>query len=153
MNKYGFREVEELVDLHREIVNFGDESNSVGDDWVEKAEQRLGAVFADSYKWYLNKYAGGEVGSEEIYSLYGMDFDTVNGGDIVFQHLVGLKNNTVDDRKLVVSETDLGEVFFFDLSSYEDGEYLIKVRIPSGECLDYASDFYEFLCKRILAYV
>jgi hypothetical protein len=31
MSKIGFREVEELVDLHRGIVNFGDESSSVGD--------------------------------------------------------------------------------------------------------------------------
>ncbi|MBD9634380.1 MULTISPECIES: SMI1/KNR4 family protein [Pseudomonadaceae] len=153
MSKFGFREVEELVDLHRGIVNFGDESSSVGDDWVEKAEQALGAVFADSYKWFLKRYAGGEVGGEEVYSLYGMDFDTVNGGDIVFQHLVGLKNNTVDNSRLVISETDLGEVFFFDLNSYEGGEYSIKVRIPSGEFLNYAGNFYEFLCKRILAHI
>lgn len=153
MSNYSAEKVEELVILHREIINFGDEASFVGDEWVQRAEQRLGLTFAVSYKWFLKRYAGGEIGGEEIYSLYGLDFDAVIGGDIVYQHFVGLKNRLVDNQSLVVSETDFGEVFFFDLPSYKDGEYLIKVRISSGEALHYANSFYEFLCKRILAHV
>ncbi|AOE87916.1 hypothetical protein THL1_5369 [Pseudomonas sp. TCU-HL1] len=153
MSSYSAEKVEEFVGAHCEIVDFGDESGAVDDEWVKRAEQRLGLVLPASYKWFLRRYAGGEIGGEEIYSLYGMDFDTVNGGDIVHQHLVGLRNGLVDDQSLVVSETDFGEVFFFDFSTYKDGECSIKVRIPSGESLHYAGSFYEFLCKRILAHV
>lgn len=153
MSTYNSREVEELVRSHCEIVDFGDETSAVGDEWIKRAEQRLGVVLPASYKWFLKNYAGGEIGGEEIYSLYGMDFDSVNGGDIVHQHLIGLRNGLVDDQSLVVSETDFGEVFFFDFSTYKDGECSIKVRIPSGRALHYAENFYEFLCKRILAHV
>jgi len=58
----------------------------------------------------------------------------------------------VDSKRLVVSETDFGEVFFFDYSSLYDGECSLKLRLPSGEIINYASDFYEFLYKRILAH-
>lgn len=153
MSAYNAKKVEELVEAHCEIVNFGDEHSAVSDEWVKRAEQRMGLALPVSYKWFLGRYAGGEIGGEEIYSLYGMDFDTVNGGDIVHQHLVGLRNGLVNEQSLVVSETDFGEVFFFDISTYVGGECSIKVRIPSGEVLYYAGNFYEFLCKRILAHI
>ncbi len=52
----------------------------MGDDWIEKAEQKLGFELPRSYKWFLKTYAGGEIGTEEIYSIYGADFESVNGG-------------------------------------------------------------------------
>ncbi|WP_407317022.1 hypothetical protein [Pseudomonas sp. nanlin1] len=75
------------------------------------------------------------------------------GGDIVCQHIIDLKNNLVDGKKIVVSETDIGEAFFFDYSSFKDGECPVGLRLPSGENVNYASDFYEFLYKRISAHV
>lgn len=153
MSFYNAEKVEELVGAHRDIVDFGDASNAVDYEWINKAECRLGIVLPESYKWFLKKYAGGEIGGEEIYSIYGMEFDTAYGGDIVYQHLVGLRNGLVDDQHLVVSETDFGEVFFFDLSGSKDGEFSVKLKIPSGEVFSYAENFYEFLCKRILAHV
>ncbi len=125
----------------------------MGDDWIKKAEQRLGLELPRSYKWFLKTYAGGEIGTEEVYSIYGVDFEGVNGGDIVYQHIVGMKDNLVDCKSLVISETDVGEVFFFDYSRFKDGECPVSLRLPSGERVNYASDFYEFLYKRILAHI
>jgi hypothetical protein len=62
------------------------------------------------------------------------------------------KAGLLDDSKLVISETDLGEVFFFDYCNFKNGECPIYLRIPSGECLLYAENFYEFLAKRIEAH-
>lgn len=107
-------ELEQFIFLNGDIINFGTEADRVGDEWLSKAEQRIGLKLSNSYKWFLRTYSGGEVGSEEIFSLYGLDFDNINGGDIVFQHLMGLKNNTTDLDKLVISRTDFGEIFFFD---------------------------------------
>ncbi len=153
MSKITTRKIEDLVSLHSDVVCFGSEADNVGDGWIQKAEQRLGLELPGSYKWFLKTYAGGEIGTEEIYSIYGVDFETVNGGDIVYQHIVGLKNNLVDGEKLIVSETDMGEVFFFDYSKFKDGECPVRLRLPSGENVDYASDFYEFLYKRISAHI
>lgn len=74
-------------------------------------------------------------------------------GDIVYQHIVGMKNNLVDGKKLVISETDMGEVFFFDYSKFKDGECPVSLRLPSGESVNYASDFCELLYKRISAHI
>lgn len=147
------RELENLIKQHPDIAAFGSPAEAVTDDWLVKAEQRIHHKLPASYRWFLLNYAGGEVGSEEIYSIYGMDFDDINGGDIVFQHINGLKHKSTTEKKVVISETDLGEVFFFDYDTYNGEECQIFVRIPSGENSLYANNFYEFLAKRIKAHL
>lgn len=153
MNASSENDVERMISNHSSIVEFGSSSNAVGEEWIAKAESVLNRPLPSSYKWFLRTHAGGEVGGEEIYSLYGMPFESVNGGDIVFQHLANRKAGLLDDSKLVVSETDLGEVFFFDYGQIKDDECPIYLRLPSGEFQAYAVDFYDFLCKRIAAHV
>jgi len=77
-------QLEDLIKKHPDIAAFGSPADAVTDDWLVKAEQRICHKLPTSYKWFLQNYAGGEVGSEEIYSIYGMDFDDINGGDISF---------------------------------------------------------------------
>ncbi len=149
---FAMNELQQLINKSSDIVDFGTADDAVDEEWILKAESALGRPLPDSYKWFLRQYAGGEVGGEEIYSLYGMPFESVNGGDIVFQYLANRNSGLLDDSKLVVSETDLGEVYFFDYSNFKDGECPIKLRLPSGEAVPYATDFYEFLSKRILAH-
>ncbi|WP_421568835.1 SMI1/KNR4 family protein [Stenotrophomonas sp. PD6] len=145
--------VEELVALHGELVSFGRESDAVGEGWLAKAESRLGLVFSPSYRWFLNKYKGGEICGEEIFSVYGIDFDEVSGGDVVHQHLLDLERGLTNDHSLVVSRTDLGEVFFFDYDGCVGSEVPVRLLLPSGENVAYASDFFEFLVKRIASYL
>lgn len=153
MNMTLMSEVQRLISTHSSIVEFGSPSDAVGEEWIAEAEAALSRPLPDSYKWFLRTYVGGEIGGEEIYSLYGMPFESVNGGDIVFQHLMNRKAGLLDDLKLVVSETDLGEVFFFDYGQFRDAECPVYLRLPSGEFQSYATDFYDFLCKRIAAHV
>lgn len=145
-------EIQRLISSHSSIVQFGSPSDAVGEEWIEKAEATLNRPLPRSYKWFLRTYVGGEVGGEQIYSLYGVPFEAVNGGDIVFQHLANREAGLLDDLKLVVSETDFGEVFFFDYAQFKDGECPVCLRLPSGEFQFYAADFYDFLCKRIAAH-
>ncbi|WP_122283956.1 SMI1/KNR4 family protein [Pseudomonas syringae group genomosp. 3] len=144
-------DLESLIEANEDVAAFGTPADAVADEWIIKAEQRLGHPLPDSYKWFLRNYAGGEVGTEEIYSIYGIDFYDINGGDIVFQHINGLKNKSTTPEKLVISKTDLGEVFFFNYDTYKDNEYHIFLRIPSGAAIFYAENFYEYLAKRIIA--
>lgn len=146
-------QVEELVASYPNIVKFGSEADSVGDDWIERAEQRLGFPFSASYKWFINRYGGGEIGGEEIYSIYGFDFEAVNGGDIVYQYIVGQKNGLMAENKIVVSETDYGEIYFFNYLSRSDVECPVYLRLPSGDEVLYSANFFEFLYKRIKAHI
>ena len=152
-SKPAILELENLIKKHPDIAAFGSPADAVTDDWLVKAEQRICHKLPASYKWFLLNYAGGEVGSEEIYSIYGEDFEDINGGDIVLQHLNGLKHKSTTAKKVVISETDLGEVFFFDYDTYNGEECQIFIRIPSGQNLLYANNFYEFLAKRIKAFL
>ncbi|MFP5393640.1 MAG: SMI1/KNR4 family protein [Gammaproteobacteria bacterium] len=145
-------EVEDLISRNTSVVDFGTAADAVSDEWVGRAEAQLNRTLPPSYKWFLKNYAGGEIGGEEIYSIYGLPFETVNGGDIVSQHLRGCATGLHNDSQLTISETDFGEVFFFDLNTNNAGEYPIYLRLPSGEQIKYANDFYEFLKKRIVAH-
>jgi hypothetical protein len=145
-------EVEKLIAANQSIIDFGSSADAVEDEWLINAENALNRKLPESYKWFLKRYAGGEVGGEEIYSIYGVPFESANGGDIVFQHLMNRKAGMLDDSKLVVGETDFGEVFFFDYRYFKNGECPIYLRLPSGEHVLYAENFYEFLGKRIEAH-
>lgn len=146
-------DVVNLINENEGIINFGSPENAIDGSWILKAERRLGFPLSDSYKWFIQNYSGGEIGSEEIYSLYGIDFETANGGDIVYQHIVDVRNGVMKDSQLVVSETDFGEVYFFDTTKFNDGEYPIYLQFPPGKNELYANNFYEFLYKRINAHI
>lgn len=146
-------EVEELVSSNADLVSFGSQEDAVGSAWVEAAERRIGLGFSPSYLWFLNRYKGGEICGEEVFSIYGVDFDAVSGGDIVHQRELDQSSGLMRASQLVVSRTDLGEVFFFDYSVAADGEVPIKVLLPSGQAINYASNFYEFICRRMVSYI
>ena len=127
-------------------VDFASFGDGISGDWVELAEKRLGVAFPKSYKWWLKKYNGGEVYGEEIYSIYGLDFDEVVGGDIVYINELSRKNDSSFKDKLIISETD-DELFYFDLSNG-----LIENEYPVFELYSntlYAHSFAEFLKRRI----
>lgn len=144
MNK--FDEIQKLIAESESFVEFADFGDGISDEWIEKAESRLGFLLPDSYKWWLKNYSGGEIYGEEIYSIYEEDFDTVVGGDIVHMHELNQRDNNFPQNVLVICEAN-DEVFYFDLSVREDGnEY--PIYSYNAKKL-YATDFIEFLKKRI----
>ncbi|WP_273721975.1 MULTISPECIES: SMI1/KNR4 family protein [unclassified Bartonella] len=153
MQTYTLDDVIELVDkvdkYDSDVVSFGTAENAVDDIWIEKAEKALSLQFTSSYKAFLKHYKGGDIGGDEIYSLYEdcVDFPF---NDIVCQNLnYYRKRGFATSEQLVVSSTDFGETFYFDYTQFRDGECPLYVMLPSEGCEYYASNFYEFLCKRI----
>ena len=124
-------------------VDFGPFGEGISDEWITKAEERLHFIFPDTYKWWLKNYMGGEIYGEEIFSIYGLDFDRVVGGDIVYINELNREEGFSNSDQLVICEGEDG-MFYFQkqesltnkLAVFRDGEY-------------YASDFIEFLIKRI----
>jgi len=145
MNKYN--EVQELIENAGDYVEFADFGDGVSEEWIKKAEERLGFGFPDSYKWWLRNYGGGEIYGEEIFSVYEQDFDTVVGGDIVYMYELNKKNHNYNDNVLVVCEAN-DDVFYFDLSKRNELNE-IPIYSLNKNNKKYADDFVEFLKKRI----
>ena len=139
-------ELVELFDKHFDLINMGTSEDSPGSDWIDAAEKTLSVTFPASYKWFLNNYGGGDICGEEIYSIYCLPFDEAVGGDIVYQNTIA--NDNLKKGRVVVSNTDFGEEFFFDANEME------KIYISLGENIQpYADNFIEYLKKRLLAYI
>ena len=124
-------------------VDFGPFGEGISDEWITKAEERLHFIFPETYKWWLKNYMGGEIYGEEIFSIYGLDFDSVIGGDIVYINELNREEGFSNSDQLVICEGEDGMFYFQkqesltnELAVFRDGEY-------------YASDFIEFLIKRI----
>ncbi|WP_375678122.1 SMI1/KNR4 family protein [Bartonella sp. AP72JLCBS] len=151
MKTYTLADVIELVDKYDgDIVSFGIAENAVDDLVIEKAEKALGLQFTSSYKTFLKHYKGGDIAGYEIYSLYKECGEDIPFDDIVLQNLnYYRKHGFVTPEQLIVSRTDFGETFYFDYTQFRDGECPLYVMLPSEDCEYYASNFYEFLCKRI----
>ena len=124
-------------------VDFGPFGEGISDEWITKAEERLHFIFPETYKWWLKNYMGGEIYGEEIFSIYGLDFDSVVGGDVVYINELNREEGFSNSEQLVICEGEDGMFYFQkqesltnELAVFRDGEY-------------YASDFIEFLIKRI----
>ena len=124
-------------------VDFGPFGEGISDEWITKAEERLHFIFPESYKWWLKNYMGGEIYGEEIFSIYGLDFDSVVGRDIVYINELNREEGFSNSEQLVICEGEDGMFYFQkqesltnELAVFRDGEY-------------YASNFIEFLLKRI----
>ncbi|UTO29154.1 SMI1/KNR4 family protein [Bartonella harrusi] len=149
MKTYTLDDVRELVDKYEgDIVNFASKDKEADELMIEKAEKALGLQFTTSYKAFLKYYKGGDIGGEDIYSLYE-DCAPTSDFSIVFQNLNDRKRGFVTPEQLVVCDADFGETFYFDYTQFRDGECPLYVMFADEECEYYASNFYEFLCKRI----
>lgn len=127
-------------------VHFGSAADAPSEEWIERAEQRLGVMLPPSYKWWLRNYGGGDVHGEEIFSIYGIEFDEAVGGDIVYAN----EHRELPPSRLAICDTGVDEEFYFDTSRADDnGEYeVVAFEHPDAEST-YASSFAEFLRKRI----
>lgn len=146
MNKYD--EIQKIITDAHGFVDFADFGHGVSETWITKAEDRLGFTLPNSYKWWLRNYGGGEIHGEEIFSIYEQDFDTVVGGDIVYNYELNTKNNNYSKTMVVICETN-DDVFYFDLSKRTSDNELPIYSLNNGN-EKYADDFIEFLKKRII---
>ena len=136
-----------LIAANPSVVEFADFGDGIDPQWIQKAESTLGVQLPPSYTWWLTSYSGGEIGGEEIFSIYMQDFDSVVGGDIVYMHRLNQKNGLLGKQEISICESELDGIFYFDFAQQSaSGECPILAR-ATGEI--YASDFAEFLTKRI----
>lgn len=136
----------DIFDTYPHLINMGTSDDAPDSVWIDAAEKALTVALPADYKWFLNNYGGGDICGEEIYSIYGMPFNEAVGGDIVYQNTIA--NNNLEKGRVVLSNTDFGEEFFFDIGDME------KLYVSIGDDRQlYANDFLGFLQKRLLSYV
>ena len=136
-----------LIEESRSFVDFGDFGDGASEQWCASAEAALGISLPPSLRWWLKNYGGGEVLGEEIYSIYGQDFDTVVGGDLVRQYRALRSEGVVTSLQLPICHSDIDGLFFIDKSRVdESGESPV---VSAATRSDYAVDFSDFLAKRI----
>ncbi|WP_455474842.1 SMI1/KNR4 family protein [Bartonella sp. B30(2025)] len=155
MTTYTLSDVIQLVDKYSNVINFWIDNKAVDGARVKRAEEILGLQFTSSYKDFLKNYKGGKIGNEEILSLYDIDLGSLSiilVGDIVYQYFNDIRLGLAKPQQLVVSRTDLGETIYFDYSQFKGDECPLYFESGFGDCYYYASNFYEFLCKRIKAH-
>lgn len=142
-----FETIQNLIERNRDKVNLSAFGKGVSEDWIHKAEERLGVLFPHSYKWWLRNYKGGEINGCEIFSIYELDFDSVVGGDIVYINELERTIGTFTPNQLVIQHNDLGEDYFLALDESDStGECPVYVS-PGTE--RYADNFLQFLEKKI----
>lgn len=141
-----FVELKKLISVAKDQVEFSEYGDGTSEEWINKAEMRLGFTLPESYKWWLRSYSGGEIHGEEIYSIFEMDFDNIREGDIVYMYELYQQKQKYKSNILVVSES-VDDVFYFNLSK-NSGENEMPIYALSSE-QEYAKDFIEFLEKRI----
>jgi len=136
-----------LISAHPGIAQFADFGHGTPDRRIQEAEQEIGFSLPASYKWWLRHYGGGEVGGEEIYSVYEDASNPAPGGDIVYMHRMHCNSGAHLEHQLVICHSDIDGVFYFDATALdEDGEYPVASAATGRR---YASNFLEFLSKRI----
>jgi len=142
-----FEVLKGLISASIDQVEFSEYGDGTSEEWINRAEMRLGFTLPESYKWWLRSYSGGEIHGEEIYSIFEMDFDNIREGDIVYMYELHQKKQKYHSDVLVVSESK-DDVFYFNLAKKTTDNEIPVYAMSSQQ--EYAKDFIEFLGKRII---
>lgn len=133
------------LNRHADLVNLGTRADAPSEDWISSAEQRLGVNLPEEYKWFLREFGGGEICGEEVYSIYGLPFEEAVGGDVVYQNTIA--NDNVAEGKVVLSNTDFGEEFYFKIDDL--GPVFLSVGNSEER---YATGFLDYIGKKLSSY-
>lgn len=151
MNTETTKKIIGLIQDNLEIAEFADYGDGISAEWLCKAEAAIGHSLPDSYKWWVSNYSGGEIGGEEIFSIYEEDFNDVIGGDIVYMYRLCLNESGGSSNKIPLCHSDVDGVFVFDVQNGIDGnEYSVSSEVTGNK---YAENFFDFLEKRIACFV
>ena len=150
LNNVAVQRVIALIERHRSVVDFADFGDGACPEAIVATERAIGSPLPESYKWWLANYGGGEIGGEEIFSVYAEDPEDIGGGDIVRNYRLSVENGA-DPTLIPLCHSDLDGVFAFRIDHGRPGNEYPVLGLATGET--YADDFLEFIEKRINLFV
>jgi antitoxin YobK len=141
--------VQHLLATRADAVDFAEFGDGISEEWIQRAEGRLGVAFPPSYRWWLRNYGGGTIYGDEVFSVYGLDFDTISGGDVVHMNELDRMREGLPPEHLRIMNDYLGQEYFLDLSRANDASEA-PVYVSFGkETQLYAASFFDFLAKQL----
>ncbi len=142
-----FDELRELIEEHRQFVDFASYGEGTSPEWIKTREKELGVEFPPSYVWWLANYGGGEIFGEEVYSVYELPLSDINGCDIAS---INLKQGALARGRLYICQPGNDEFYFNLRCSTKSGEIpVFHNDLTSGTDSLYSETFAGFLSKRI----
>ena len=113
---------EELKSLisKNEIVDFAPFGNGISMALINQKEKELGVSLPDSYKWWVNNYAGGQIGPIKILSIEPQEGAPASDSDIVHTAKMNEKKHKIlpTEKLFIVESGHLAA--YFDTSSQPD---------------------------------
>jgi hypothetical protein len=143
-----YTEIAKFILEHPEEIEFGEGVSS--EDWIKKAEERLGVIFPPTFVWWLKNYNGGYIYGDEVFSIYEIDIEGIlPGGNIVYQNKLETEFGLVNKNELVILVNDQAEIYYFDYTLIDDnGECPIYVKAGKNKKY-YAKDIFDFIVKYV----
>jgi hypothetical protein len=149
MDEIAYKKTIDLIEHNRSIAEFADFGDGVNPEWIAAAEKNIGTPLPESYKWWLTNYSGGEIGGEEIFSVYAETPDDIVGGDIVYMYKLAGKDG-LDSNLIPLCHSDIDGVFVFQTENGIKGNEYPVLSLATGD--KYADNFLEFVEKRIMLF-
>lgn len=146
MNNIAVQRIIDLIERDQSATDFADFGGGVDPEHITAAEKAIGSPLPASYKWWLANYGGGEIGGEEIFSVYAENPDQISGGDIVRNYRLAARSGA-DPKLIPLCHSDIDGVFAFQIDPDRPGNEYPVLSLATGE--KYADDFLEFVEKRI----
>jgi hypothetical protein len=141
-----FEEVCARIEAAASLVNFGNASSSPSDSWVAQRESEAGTSFPPSYKWWLKNFGGGEIGGEEVFSVYELPLEQVMAGDIV---AVSKRSGALAEGRILLCWPSPGEQYYFRVDDPSPEKSVFWSNCADGSEEHYADSFADFLVRRI----
>lgn len=137
-----------------DACEFDEFGHGCSEDWIIKAETRLGVSLAPSYVWWLKNYGGGTVDGQEVFSIYEKDFDTVSGCDVVHMAEINWSKFPEEKNRLYIFEPGSDESYYFLITEKDaNGEHPIyRYDYIDNRSELYTKTFADFLYEIISYY-
>jgi hypothetical protein len=150
MDDVAAQRVIDLIERNRSVADFAVFGDGVRPEWIATAEKAIGSPLPETYKWWLANYGGGEIGGEEVFSVYAAHPEEIGGGDIAHNYRLAVE--TGGDQDLIpLCHSDIDGLFAFQIGRDIPGNEYPVLSLATGET--YADDFLEFIEKRINPFI
>ncbi len=129
MKNFILSDFEKLIDKYSDRIDFGP---PIYDIQIKKAEETIGLPFTISYKNCLKNFGISEIGCDEILTVYeesvGAPVDCIPAGDLVYHHLLNIKNGLARPQQLIVYENTFVKYFTLITLNFK----MVNVHFISG---------------------
>lgn len=148
-NRHLMEEIEQHILLYPDQIR---PFQNVDDAIIAEAEEFLGVHFPRSYRRYLQSWGNLEIGSTEIYGLFGPDFVNSSVPDVAWFHKKIREVQSIPNHLVIIQNHDDDCYDCLDSSAMNaDGECPVVRWDAVNDRVEWvvAEDFVGFLRRRI----